>query len=338
MKRSFFFLALMLGVSAVMSQSGYQFQMLTEEYSEFSNGVSLTNGDYWDDIDEDIQLGFPFELFGMPVNQLYAPGMGTEIYYEDEYDYFIMITPFYADLVDPCYDDEDYDDGDWKKIGSHRNPCSDISYVVEGNPGNRIFKMQWSNAGFWNPDYLSVNPDYYINMQVWMYESDNVIEFRYGPSFITDQFQQDLINEEGINFLSVLMFENDEGEFVASINGNPANPTFMAGLLDTIPEDDFEDFGLLRFPAANTVYRLTPSTSGIHSYADMNVSVYPNPVSDLMTINGADNALVQIFDVNGKLLVSEVYNQPISVSELPSGLYMVKITTDQGSVVKKIVK
>ena len=129
-----------------------------------------------------------------------------------------------------------------------------------------------------------------------------------------------------------------EGDFMASINGNPANPTFVAGLLDTIPEDDFEDFGLLRFPAANTVYRLTPSTSGIHSYADMNVSVYPNPVSDLMTINGADNALVQIFDVNGKLLVSEVYNQPISVSELPSGLYMVKITTDQGSVVKKIVK
>ena len=61
MKRSFLFLALMLGVSAVMSQSGYQFQMLTEEYSEFSNGVSLTNGDYWDDIDEDIHISSFFD-------------------------------------------------------------------------------------------------------------------------------------------------------------------------------------------------------------------------------------------------------------------------------------
>ncbi len=339
MKRSFLFFVLMFGVSAVMAQNSYQFQMITQEYSEFANGISLTNGDYWDDFDEEVQIGFPFQLFGMPVNQLYATGMGSEIYYEDDYDYsFVMITPFNADLVDPCYD-EDYGEGDWKNKGSHRSPCSNISYVVEGDPGNRIFKMQWSNAGFWNVDYETVNTDYYINMQVWMYENNNVIEFHYGPSFITDQFQQELIAEEEINFLSFLMYENEEGDFLASVNGDPANPSFVAGLIDTMPEDDFEYFGLTKFPAANTVYRFTPKgTDGIHSYDDENVSIYPNPVGDVMTIYGADNALIQIFGVNGQLLASEVYSQPISVAELPSGLYMVKITTDQGSIVRKIVK
>ena len=337
MKKMSLFIALMMCLSAVLTaQNSYQFQMFTENYSEIPNGVSLTGGESWDDLDVALPLGFSFQLFGQPINQLYGLGMGSEIYYEDDYedDDFIMITPFYSDLIDPCYDG----DYDWKNAETYRS-CSDISYTVDGNPGHRIFKMQWSNAGFWGVDYEDDLTDNYINMQVWLYEENYAVEFRYGPSVVSEQFIQEWIQEEGMNFLSVLTYQGYAGEFFASVNGDPANPTFWAGSIDTLSEEVAMGFGLTSFPAANTVYRFTPQgTDGVHSYNPLDVVITPNPVVNLLNIAGADNALVQVFDVNGKQILSEVYNKPIPVSELPSGLYMVKITTDQGSVVKKIVK
>lgn len=337
MKKMSLFIALMMCLSAVLTaQNSYSIQMLTDNYSEITNGISLTEGESWDDLDVALPLGFSFQLFGQPINQLYGPGMGSEIYYEDDYedDDFIIITPFYADLLDPCYE-EDYD---WKNAESYRS-CSDISYTVEGNPGHRIFKMQWSNAGFWGVDYEDILTDNYINMQVWLYEENYAVEFRYGPSVVSEQFIQEWIQEEEMNFLSVLTYQGYAGEFFASVNGDPANPTFWAGSIDTLSEEVAMGFGLTSFPAANTVYRFTPQgTDGVHSYNPLDVVITPNPVVNLLNIAGADNALVQVFDVNGKQILSEVYNKPIPVSELPSGLYMVKITTDQGSVVKKIVK
>ena len=269
------------------------------------------------------------------MDMFWGPGIGSEMYVESD-DYFFALTPFLSDLVDLCYDEDDNED--WKKTEPQRTPCSDISYVVEGIQGHRIFKMQWSNVGFWDTDYELI-PDYYINMQVWLYEDSHVVEFRYGPSDISAQFFQEWIVEEGAYFYSMLTYQGHEGDFIASINGDPENPTFLSGSIDGMSEDDFINMGLTSFPPANTVYRITPEgTDGVHTYGNMDVTICPNPVGDVLTIYGADNLLVQIFDLNGKLLVSEVYNQPIPVSGLPSGLYMVKVVDDQGGVVMKFVK
>lgn len=334
MKKVSLLVALMVSMSvALTAQNNYQFQMFTDEYSEFSNGTSLTDGESWDDLEVPVQIGFPFQVYGTPLDVVTAPGMGSEIYMESD-EGGVEITPFLFDFVDPCYDEDE-----WKKSESDRSSCSDISYLLEGDPGHRIFKMQWANAGFWDVDYETVYTNYYINMQVWLYEEDNAVEFRYGPSVVSDQLLQQWIAEEEAYFYSMILGSNFNGEFVSIVNGDPTNPNFVSGLIDTMSEETFIEFGLTSFPAANTVYRLVPQeASGVHSYENIDFTIAPNPVDNLLNIYGADNAFVQIFDVNGKQILSEVYNKPIPVSELPSGLYMVKITTDQGSVVKKIVK
>jgi hypothetical protein len=46
-------------------------------------------------------------------------------------------------------------------------------------------------------------------------------------------------------------------------------------------------------------------------------------------------------DLNGRVVKSQVMNTTegqVSVSDLAAGVYMMKITTDQGVAVKKIVK
>jgi hypothetical protein len=64
------------------------------------------------------------------------------------------------------------------------------------------------------------------------------------------------------------------------------------------------------------------------------ISIYPNPVQDMLTIN--ISGVLSLFDLSGKLVKSNsvVAGNPISMSELKSGLYIAKV----GSHIKKIVK
>ncbi len=74
------------------------------------------------------------------------------------------------------------------------------------------------------------------------------------------------------------------------------------------------------------------------------VTVYPNPANDVINVffNGKtiDNAIVEIFDVSGKLIKEyhgkNIKTIQIGVSELNRGLYLMHITTDNNKTVCKI--
>ena len=70
------------------------------------------------------------------------------------------------------------------------------------------------------------------------------------------------------------------------------------------------------------------------------VMLYPNPVSNILNIQGAENSTVQIFDVNGKLVYSKVIankNETIDVSNLQTGLYFTKFQ-NSNKIIKLIKK
>ena len=72
--------------------------------------------------------------------------------------------------------------------------------------------------------------------------------------------------------------------------------------------------------------------------------MYPNPSSSIVNISSDVNAIIstiEMLDLNGRVIKSQKINATegqISVSDLATGMYMMKITTDQGVAVKKIVK
>jgi hypothetical protein len=71
------------------------------------------------------------------------------------------------------------------------------------------------------------------------------------------------------------------------------------------------------------------------------ISVYPNPVTDVFTINGIEGtATLQIINTNGQVVKNELINsgQKVSVGDLPQGIYIVKLTTENGVAEKKLVK
>ena len=101
--------------------------------------------------------------------------------------------------------------------------------------------------------------------------------------------------------------------------------------------------------SANYTYTPFSIGVGVENYEKEDIWVYPNPTTGELRMENGELRItnVEIFDVYGRKqqsnpelnsgvnLKSEIV---INISNLNSGIYFVKITTEQGEVVKKVVK
>ncbi|AXT55162.1 T9SS C-terminal target domain-containing protein [Aquimarina sp. AD1] len=74
---------------------------------------------------------------------------------------------------------------------------------------------------------------------------------------------------------------------------------------------------------------------------DSKVILYPNPVINTVTIKGAANSIIRIYDINGKVLsVKHISNdiETMDVSSLAQGLYYIKVNGDTNVSTIKISK
>jgi hypothetical protein len=70
------------------------------------------------------------------------------------------------------------------------------------------------------------------------------------------------------------------------------------------------------------------------------VFVYQNVSRNTLQIVGLpDKATAFVYNINGSLLISQqVNNSAIDISHLAKGLYFIKLSTAEGSVVRKFMK
>ena len=68
------------------------------------------------------------------------------------------------------------------------------------------------------------------------------------------------------------------------------------------------------------------------------VSVYPNPTSGMLTIVADDVKTVEVFDFAGRMVASYESTTAIDLSSLASGIYALRITTEYGTEIRKVVK
>jgi hypothetical protein len=88
------------------------------------------------------------------------------------------------------------------------------------------------------------------------------------------------------------------------------------------------------------IFRITGGVS-IASNDDTNISVYPNPFTNSITVDVVSNSKISVFNNQGQL----VYNQSlvnsknnIDLSELSVGFYTVVIKTETQTLIKKLTK
>ncbi|MBR4506042.1 MAG: choice-of-anchor J domain-containing protein [Bacteroidales bacterium] len=79
------------------------------------------------------------------------------------------------------------------------------------------------------------------------------------------------------------------------------------------------------------------TTVGIDRANEANVSIYPNPASSMLRVEGEGIQQVEIIDVNGRVVMNTQAGI-INVESLVSGVYMVRVVTNDGVSTQKIVK
>jgi plastocyanin len=74
------------------------------------------------------------------------------------------------------------------------------------------------------------------------------------------------------------------------------------------------------------------------AYLDNKVTISPNPVSDVLTINTDLEIMgIQVLDLRGSVIATDL-NKEVNVSQLTSGTYILQMITAEGVATKKFIK
>lgn len=86
-------------------------------------------------------------------------------------------------------------------------------------------------------------------------------------------------------------------------------------------------------------------TLGTNEFFKSNISMYPNPVNDVINIDNISDIVLnsaKVTDINGRTVkeinLKGVSNTQINIGEFQSGIYFLKVNTNQGVGTTKIVK
>ncbi len=133
-----------------------------------------------------------------------------------------------------------------------------------------------------------------------------------------------------------------DGDFNKNVKFDGANYTAVNGVV-TIPNVAAGAHSITKGDTTNLFYIKTAyaglATSDIKK---AQVTLYPNPVSDYLHITTAGQKVlsVKVYNFAGSLVKNNVVisNDSVDLRNLNTGNYIISITTDKGTITKKIIK
>ncbi|MFM9985326.1 MAG: T9SS type A sorting domain-containing protein [Flavobacteriales bacterium] len=320
-------LFLLLSSIALAQPLPYEFTILTENYVAFEDGTSLTSSIEWDDDYYTAPIGFSFSYMDSTYDMISAigifGGLGSELVL-GEYDttgkYDIMC-PALLDLVDA--------------EGAEQ---SDISYITTGEPGSRIFKLQWTNCALYG-DNGPTNAR--IEMQVWLFEATNSIDFRYGLA--SNLSLQDYLFLNGMP----VYIGND-----CEVGGDPGLPTNIWILTGDAATADIQSLQTLNefftgvfledYPANGLVYHFEGTPDNVNNIEAEALLAYPTISESTITISGiSPNSTLAVLDMTGKMLETSTIQSTtfvLDISRWSSGLYFVEVFDGNAARTTKFIK
>lgn len=237
---------------------------------------------------------------------------------------------------------------DFTRTGANAPTAADANVMLVADTGNSINPSATSTAEYeggnaWTEDVGIPNDAGTLQLagtgigdgtrDFFYYNRDNLVLINHDVTAGTP-FPMFTINVGTPNsgILSI-MANNDPMAADFSANGFPVANVYNASIDGGATQDYYGaiqsgvgsiDFSLLSNPDAELT----------------GISMYPNPANNNFAITGLEQeAKVQIHDMNGKLILSkEQYTGGnIDVSQLQTGVYFVKIASDNKSTTEKLV-
>lgn len=137
--------------------------------------------------------------------------------------------------------------------------------------------------------------------------------------FLADSGNGDFVNP-------YLIYYNSTGNSAAS---NPPNNTFGTWV-ENVAVTEGACGGNLTAANSTMTGDVHNSSLAVDGAARAKIQLFPNPVTDFITISGVESAKsVEIFNVSGQLVRTEKFGEKLNVSNLKPGVYVLRIISDQ---------
>ncbi len=179
---------------------------------------------------------------------------------------------------------------------------------------------------------LSLNANYDLT-----YVGNDLIITKATPVIIWTN-PADIDNETALSSIQLNATSDAAGTFIYT----PAAGTKLNVGNGQLLRADFEPTDAGNYESASkTVFINVFLATGIYEVATNGIVVYPNPVADAFSVAGIEGPVrISLSDLNGKILLTkEIYSgEKVFLTTLPDGIYIVKIETNSGAILKKVVK
>ncbi|MDG4946925.1 T9SS type A sorting domain-containing protein [Weeksellaceae bacterium KMM 9713] len=342
MSKFYRFLSAFLVLGCVVNA---QYTLTVEDtpYEEITNGTSITNGIIWQEIQGELPLGFDFTLEDITFNTLYVTTSTTEGLLLPTLD-FSQNMPVICAVVAEFADRNAID---FDSLGEEGG-LSDVSYTTIGEPGERIFILQYKNVGFEDEIWDNDSSNDFMNFQIWLYEGSNKIAYHFGSSEINypdssfwgvpgpsiglfSELQFELENNYVVDF-----YPMDNGYFILGDSDNP--------ILSVQTDEEIMGVGDIFFtgvPAEHKKLILEPSNLGVNDLIiSQSYKLKNNPVHNSLQLNSIERIeKIEIYDLNGRRLKSVMpSNNIIPVEFLQKGMYVLKLYSDNKEFNIKFIK
>ncbi len=333
MKKSLFLVAILISVAS-FAQTSYTLSSYTSAYEELTTPIPVEflfdEDGHWDNPFFIIPFGFDFQIGGETFNSSTQFGGGAMMGFGNFLNPNLSVITFFG-LTDDFVDGSTIEGLD----------SSIISYQIVGSVGDRIAKVQYENAAFYeeiaSPEAAAENR---MDFQLWFYEQNGIMEVHYGSSNIPNP---DLAFFENMGPSGVLAvnynLDSETIDYGAAIIGNPVDPTLFTFTI--VPDEEFQT-SLDSMPISGQVHRLAPaSPNAVFNAKAPAFSIYPTIAQNEIWIKNAPqlSAAYRILDITGKeVKAGKTQSQSsINVSNLNSGIYLISID-GMGNAAKFIKK
>ena len=81
-----------------------------------------------------------------------------------------------------------------------------------------------------------------------------------------------------------------------------------------------------------------PGDNGIDDVTAANVKLYPNPTTGNLFVEVEGLKKVEVIDAVGRVVMTQTTGNSVNMSTLANGIYTVRVTTNAGTAIKKVVK
>ena len=299
---------LTFAVCSAFAQS-FTLEKSSETYQELSSPVDLTGGELWDDDEWVLPLGFSFDLFGKTYTEFNVNSNGFILDSINGAEMKLgMVGP---DLVDGAF------------LIDFNNPIP-VTYELSGTAGDQILKLQWKDANVWSADSTNV-----VNYQVWFHEGNGNLSFHFGntvlnttPGITVQLYSQGAYLDDGF-----------------ALGGNPSSATAstIINMKMTAAPTDGSVYTYVNIGSSGGTG--VAGTTDLGSEINMNpIQLYPNPAKEFLFVNGEYDE-ISVVNMLGQTLISHTdFSEPVSVSNLVAGNYLIKVYSNDRVYTQKIVK